>query len=194
MTTEAGTLDLLLLGILPYVAFFTFFLETVRRYRQQAFTYSSLSSQFLENEQHFWSLVPFHYGIIVVLTGHVVAWLLPRQVLAWNSHPLRLYVLEVSLLVCGILALLGFVNAVIRRLSYPKIKTVTTASDWVLAAILSSRWRPGCTSLCSTPGDRRGLRRQWRRISGRSCGWRPTSVRSPRCPSPSSYTSSTPTS
>ena len=129
MTTEAGTLDLLLLGILPYVAFFTFFLETVRRYRQQAFTYSSLSSQFLENEQHFWSLVPFHYGIIVVLTGHVVAWLLPRQVLAWNSHPLRLYVLEVSLLVCGILALLGFVNAVIRRLSYPKIKTVTTASD-----------------------------------------------------------------
>ncbi|HPW56420.1 MAG: respiratory nitrate reductase subunit gamma [Thermoanaerobaculaceae bacterium] len=136
MTTEAGTLDLLLLGILPYVAFFTFFLETVRRYRQQAFTYSSLSSQFLENEQHFWSLVPFHYGIIVVLTGHVVAWLLPRQVLAWNSHPLRLYVLEVSLLVCGILALLGFVNAVIRRLSYPKIKTVTTASDWVLAAIL----------------------------------------------------------
>ena len=35
------------------------------------FTYSSLSSQFLENQHHFWAQVPFHYGILVVLAGHV---------------------------------------------------------------------------------------------------------------------------
>ncbi len=136
MTTQFALIDTLLLGILPYVAFFTFFLMTVRRYREQPFTYSSLSSQFLENQQHFWSLVPFHYGIIAVLTGHVAAWLLPRQVLAWNARPLRLYVLEVTALVLGLLSLLGLVNVVLRRLSYSKVKTVTSPSDWALYALL----------------------------------------------------------
>lgn len=136
MTTPLQYLDLLLLAILPYVAFFTFFLVTVQRYRAQTFTYSSLSSQLLENQQHFWSLVPFHYGILVVLAGHVVAWLLPRGVLAWNRVPLRLYVLEVTALVFGLLALLGLANLVIRRLSNRKVKVVTSVSDWVLYVLL----------------------------------------------------------
>lgn len=98
-------LDQLLFIALPYVALFTFFLMTIARYRSRAFTYSSLSSQFLENEQHFWGLVPFHYGIIAVLAGHFVAFLVPRDILAWNSRPLRLYILEFSALVFGLLAL-----------------------------------------------------------------------------------------
>jgi nitrate reductase gamma subunit len=134
--TNAAYLDQLLLGILPYVAFFTFFLVTIQRYRQQSFTYSSLSSQLLENQQHFWSLVPFHYGIIVVLAGHVVAWLLPREILAWNSQPLRLYVLETAALVFGLLTLLGLVNLLVRRLSYGKVRAVTSRADWILYGLL----------------------------------------------------------
>jgi nitrate reductase gamma subunit len=48
----------------------------------------ALSSQFLENRQHFWAMVPFHYGIIFLLVGHLVGLLIPRSVLAWNAHPL----------------------------------------------------------------------------------------------------------
>jgi len=55
---------------LPYVALFTFFLVTILRYRSQSFTYSSLSSQLLENKKHFWTMVPFHYGILFVLLEH----------------------------------------------------------------------------------------------------------------------------
>jgi len=134
--TNLAYLDQLLLAILPYVAFFTFFLVTIQRYRQQTFTYSSLSSQLLENQQHFWSLVPFHYGIIVVLTGHVVAWLCPSEILAWNSQPLRLYVLEITALVFGLLALLGLVNVVMRRLVYSRVRVVTSRADWILYALL----------------------------------------------------------
>jgi len=129
-------LDQLLLGILPYLAFFTFFLVTIQRYRQQSFTYSSLSSQLLENQQHFWSLVPFHYGIIVVLAGHVVAWLCPRQILAWNSDPLRLYVLEITALVFGLLTLLGLVNLLVRRLTCGRVRVVTSGADWLLYLLL----------------------------------------------------------
>jgi nitrate reductase gamma subunit len=109
---------------------------TIQRYLSRQFTYSTLSSQFLENQQHFWGLVPFHYGILVVLTGHFVAFLVPRGVLLWNSHPLRLYMLEVTALVFGILTLVGLSAAIIRRLTVSKVRGVTSPVDWVLFALL----------------------------------------------------------
>ena len=75
MSSSLTYFDGVLLGVLPYVAIFTFLLVTIQRYRGQAFTYSSLSSQFLENRQHFYGLVPFHYGILVVLAdGECHGW------------------------------------------------------------------------------------------------------------------------
>jgi nitrate reductase gamma subunit len=130
-------LDPICFSILPYVAFFTFFLATVARYRVRRYTYSSLSSQFLENQQHFWGLVPFHYGILIVLTGHVVGLLIPRQIIGWNSVSLRLYILEISALAAGLLALIGLVALVVRRLTNAKLQMVTTLADWVVYALLS---------------------------------------------------------
>ena len=72
-------LDQFLFVALPYVCLFTFFLMTVYRYRAQSFSYSSLSSQFLENEHHFWAVVPFHYGILVITAGHLIAFLIPNR-------------------------------------------------------------------------------------------------------------------
>lgn len=122
--------------VLPYLAMFVFFLGTIMRYRMAPFTYSSLSSQFLENKQHFWGLVPFHYGIVAVLLGHIVAFLIPRQILAWNSRPLRLYVLEVSALIFGLLTLVGLCGAIHRRLTFSKVRAVTTRMDWIVFALL----------------------------------------------------------
>ena len=136
MPELSGYFDVLLFAVLPYVAAALFVLVSVQRYVMRPFTYSSLSSQFLENRDHFWSLVPFHYGIIVVLTGHLIAFLIPQHVLWWNRHPLRLYVLEITALAFGLLALIGLIAALYRRLSRPRVKTVTTANDWVLVLLL----------------------------------------------------------
>ncbi len=136
-------LDPLLFGVLPYAVFLSFFLFTIHRYRAETFTYSSLSSQFLENRQHFWGLAPFHFGIITILTGHLVAFLIPRQILLWNSRPARLYVLEVTALIAGLLTLVGFLGAVARRLSDPKVRVVTSALDWVLSVLLLTQIASG---------------------------------------------------
>jgi nitrate reductase gamma subunit len=128
----AHYLDTLLFAVLPYVAFVIFLIGTIQRYRQQTFTYSSLSSQLLENKQHFWALVPFHFGIIAVLTGHVVAFLIPRQVLVWNSRPLRLYVLEATALAFGLATLIGLLAIIVRRMTDSKVRSVTTPIDWVI--------------------------------------------------------------
>jgi nitrate reductase gamma subunit len=129
-------LDQVLFAVFPYVALVTFLVMTIQRYRAQRFTYSSLSSQFLENEHHFWGLVPFHYGILTVLFGHVVAFLVPREILIWNSHPLRLFILEVSGLIFALLTLVGLLACVVRRCNNPKVRAVTTASDWVVYGLL----------------------------------------------------------
>lgn len=131
-----GILNQFLFVALPYVCLFTFFLMTIYRYRAQSFSYSSLSSQFLENKHHFWAVVPFHYGILAVTAGHLIAFLIPRTVLAWNSQPLRLYILEVSALACGLLTLIGLVAIVIRRGTTTRIRQVTTVTDWILFAML----------------------------------------------------------
>ncbi len=136
MNNTGHYLDQLLYMALPYVAFFTFFLVTITRYLSRKFTYSSLSSQFLENQQHFWGLVPLHYGILVVLTGHIVAFLTPRGILLWNSQPLRLYILEASALVFGILTVVGLSAAILRRIKVTKVRIVTSPLDWVVFALL----------------------------------------------------------
>lgn len=123
-------------AVLPYVAVVLFLAGTIHRYRREMFTYSSLSSQLLENKQHFWALVPFHYGILAVLAGHVIAFLIPRQVLLFNSRPLRLYVLEVSALIFGIMTLVGFVAIISRRITDGRVRVVTSRADWVLYALL----------------------------------------------------------
>lgn len=130
------SLDVFLFGALPYVAMSVFLIVTIQRYRQDSFSYSTLSSQFLENEKHFWGLVPFHYGLLVVLAGHVVAFLIPRSILAWNAKPLRLYVLEVCALICGLLTVIGLAMALARRTSNTRVRGVTSKSDWVLYVLL----------------------------------------------------------
>lgn len=128
--------DQLFFIILPYTALFTFFLVTIQRYLQQTFSYSSLSSQFLENQDHFWGMVPFHYGILVILAGHIAAFLIPGKVLLWNRVPLKLYVLETAALVFAILTLVGLVILIFRRFKYSKIKEITNRFDWILYILL----------------------------------------------------------
>jgi nitrate reductase gamma subunit len=127
-------LDQIFFIVAPYVAVIIFLLVSIRRYRSEAFTFSSLSSQFLENQHHFWGLVPFHFGIITVLAGHFVAFLIPKEILAWNSHPLRLYILEGTAFVAALLTMLGLTSIIIRRITDPKVKRVTSFADWVVFA------------------------------------------------------------
>lgn len=131
-----NALDIFIYGVLPYLAMAIFFVETIRRYFTQSYSYTSLSSQFLENRFHFWTLVPFHYGIIGTLLGHVIAFMFPRQLLLWNSVPIRLFILEVTALTFGLLLWVGIVHIIVRRLKYSKVRCVTSPMDWVLYGAL----------------------------------------------------------
>ncbi len=128
--------DDLVFSVVPYVATVVFLVVTIQRYRQRKFTYSSLSSQFLENRQHFWGSVPFHYGILIVLSVHALALFFPGLVLWWNQSPTRLYIGEVGVLACALLGLVGLLNIMARRSSHRLARRVTSAGDWGIYVLL----------------------------------------------------------
>lgn len=128
--------DILMFAALPYVAVFTLLLVSIQRYRSQSFTFSSLSTQLLENKRHFWAMVPFHYGILAVFAGHLLAFLMPRAILSWNSAPMRLYLLEVTGLACAVLTLVGLIAMIVRRFTNSKLRVVSTPADVILYALL----------------------------------------------------------
>jgi nitrate reductase gamma subunit len=133
---NATMMNLLLFAVLPYMALLIFFVGTVMRYRNAPFSYSSLSSQFLENERHFWGVVAFHYGIIMVLLGHLVGLCVPRWVLLWDRVPLRLYILEISGLAFALMTLVGLLGTMERRAHFSRTRRVTSFADWLIEVLL----------------------------------------------------------
>src|SRR5690606_6811384 len=83
--------DYLLFIVLPYIAATLFVVVSIYRYVTDKFSYSSLSSQLLESDELFYGVVPWHIGIIGALTGHLIGFLFPKEVLWFNGVPVRLY-------------------------------------------------------------------------------------------------------
>jgi nitrate reductase gamma subunit len=134
--TDTIPLDVLLFAAVPYVAIALFVAGTIERLSSHPSSLTSRSSQFLENRLHFWAMVPFHYGLLVVLAGHLVAFLMPSAILGWNASLTRLYALETTGLAFGLLAALGLALAILRRTSFPAVRTTTTAFDWIVLVLL----------------------------------------------------------
>jgi nitrate reductase gamma subunit len=130
-------LDAFLFSVMPYGVIVTTIVAVVFRLRKRRFGVSTLSSQFLESDDLFFGSVPWHFGILLVLSGHLLAFLFPRQILSFNSVPLRLYLLEGTGLALGLLALVGIVSLLWRRASSPRIRAVTSPMDLVLLTLLA---------------------------------------------------------
>ncbi len=121
---------------LPYIALALFLTGSIYRYKYSGFQVSSLSSQFLEGRRLFYGSVPFHWGVFFLFFGHLTAFLFPSTVLAWNSQPIRLMILEITAFIFGISMLIGLINLLIRRYTTPRLKSVTNKMDLVIYLLL----------------------------------------------------------
>lgn len=126
----------LLFGIFPYVAVGLLVVVTVYRMVYRPFTVSSLSSQLLERRMLYWGSISFHWGLTVILLAHLAALLVPSTLEAWNSTPIRLYLLEVTGLALALWALVGLAILSYRRLRSARVRAVTTPMDLVVLGLL----------------------------------------------------------
>ncbi|MBV46713.1 MAG: respiratory nitrate reductase subunit gamma [Dehalococcoidia bacterium] len=128
----------------PYVAVIVFLLGTIYRYRKKGFQVTSLSVQFLEGRVGFWGTVPFHWGILMILLGHLVAFIIPSAVIAWNSGPTRLSIHEGVNFTFAVALVVGLVALILRRLFHPRIRVVTTSMDLFIEFALLFQALIGC--------------------------------------------------
>ena len=120
----------------PYTCLVLFLVGSIYRYKNRAFSVSSISSQFLEGKKLFLASQLFHWGLFILFFGHLIAFLFPKTVLAWNGHPVRLLILEITAFVFGLSAFLGVILLVIRRMSDDRVKMVTSKMDVVVFLVL----------------------------------------------------------
>lgn len=129
-------IDAVLFVAFPYLAVLLAIVVGIYRYRHDRFSYSSFSSQFLENRVLFQGSVPWHYGIVIILLAHVIALVFPEGWGALIADAARLYTLEVTGLALALATIVGLVLLVVRRLTNARIFAVTSPMDWLLLAAL----------------------------------------------------------
>ena len=130
-------LDILLFVVFPYAAVALAVIGTLYRYFTNQYSFTSMSSQFLESDVQFWGSILWHYGIIPTLFIHLAGFAIPKVMNALHSTPETLYIAELMGKVLGIMALAGGVIMIIRRATFSRIRVMTTKMDWVVLLLLT---------------------------------------------------------
>lgn len=128
--------NLLLFIVFPYLAVTLAVVGGIYRYYGDRFSFSSLSSQFLEHRMLFWGSVSWHYAIVLILIAHVTDIIIPgwgRYLLLGPDERVTLDLIGLSL---ALLALYGIMVLIVRRLVNSKIRAVTSIMDWLLLVLL----------------------------------------------------------
>ncbi len=126
----------ILFTVFPYVAIAIAVIGSVYRYFNDRFSYSSQSSQFLENRELFWGSVPWHYGIILVFLAHLGATVLaPVWGLIITSSISR-DIIRLTGPILGLVAAFGLLVLIVRRVENDKARAVTSKADWVMLILL----------------------------------------------------------
>ncbi len=136
-------LDTILFAVFPYVAVALAVCVGIYRFVFNRYSFSTRSSQFLESKMLYWGSVPWHFAILIVLAAHLLAFLFPA---AWGElagRPVRLYLLEVTGLVLGVVTVIGVFLLILRRVNDPRVGVVTSSMDWVVLLLLLAQVATG---------------------------------------------------
>jgi nitrate reductase gamma subunit len=129
-------INILLFIVFPYLAVFVAVIGSLVRYFIDRFTYSSLSSELVEHRVLFWGIVPWHYGVIPILLIHLAGFTIPQIMSIIHSVASRLYVAELIGKFLAFSCLFGIAVLILRRLTYSRLRLLTTPMDWVVLALL----------------------------------------------------------
>jgi len=129
---------------LPYLAIVLCVVGCIYRYRATGFKFSSLSSQFLDSDRLFFGSMLFHWSVLVVFIGHLLAFLFPSWVLSLASNPSNLVIFEMLGFIFGLGALLGLAWLFLRRLGNERVQMVTTRMDLFIELLIIVQLALGC--------------------------------------------------
>ncbi len=121
---------------LPYLALFLLVAGSILRYVWNPFSYSALSSQFLEKNALLWGTLSWHIGILIILLGHLPAFLVPELWKSLTSNFVFLLTVETVGVMASILCIAGLIILIVRRVVSGKLQQVTTVIDILLLVLI----------------------------------------------------------
>jgi len=127
-----------LFGIFPYIALTIMVLGSIIRYEIDPFSWKSKSSQLLRSRQFVIGSVLFHVGVLVIFFGHLFGLLVPLPVYGWLgiSHEAKQILAMTVGGIAGVMALIGGLILLHRRLTDPRIKAISSFGDNFVLIIL----------------------------------------------------------
>ena len=131
-------MNTLLWVVLPYVCLAVMLLGFFWRYRYDKFGWTSRSSQLYENRLLRLGSPLFHFGILLVLAGHVVGLLVPARATAavgLSEHAYHLMSVGAGTL-AGVMTVVGLAILVYRRRTVVPVFQVTTRMDKAMYLVL----------------------------------------------------------
>lgn len=127
-------LQLFLFGIYPYICLSVLLLGSLIRFDREPYTWKSDSSQLLRAGTLRLGSNLFHYGILVVVLGHFVGFLVPHWAIDWAMNPAQHQLLAmVGGGVAGLVAIIGLSMLIHRRLADPRIRN--NSRKWDIAVV-----------------------------------------------------------
>ncbi|SDS07458.1 respiratory nitrate reductase subunit gamma [Paraoerskovia marina] len=142
-----STLDALLWGVLPYVTIAAFVIGLFWRYRYDKFGWTTRSSQLYENRLLRWGSPMFHFGLILVILGHLVGLLIPKSWTEAVGIPEAAYHFVATWMGSfgALLVVAGLIILIVRRRTTGPVFSATTRMDktmyvFLAASILIGSW------------------------------------------------------
>ena len=129
--------DILLWGALPYVILLVLIGGTIWRYRYDQFGWTTRSSQLYESRLLRIGSPMFHFGLLVVLGGHLMGLLIPKTWtdLVVTQETYHLVALTAGL-IAGVATLLGIGLLIYRRRTTGPVFLATTNNDKLMYVVL----------------------------------------------------------
>lgn len=136
MTLPAG-LNEFLFGIYPYICLAVLFVGSLIRFDREPYSWKSDSSQMLRTGQLRLGSNLFHYGVIVVILGHFVGFLMPEFiVMALMSPSAHMLLAMVVGGIAGIIAIIGLSMLLHRRVNDARIRGNSRRWDIAIVVML----------------------------------------------------------
>jgi nitrate reductase gamma subunit len=131
-------LDILLWGVLPYVTIAVLVGGTIWRYRYDKFGWTTRSSELYESRLLRIGSPLFHFGLLVVIVGHVIGLLIPKSWTDAAGLSDEAYHLQALVLgaVAGFCTLVGVGILIYRRRTTGPVFMATTKNDKLMYVVL----------------------------------------------------------
>ena len=133
--TTPPSLNVFLFGIYPYICLTILLLGSLVRFDREPYSWKSDSSQILRNRQLALGSNLFHYGVLVVIAGHFVGFLMPEPMVMWLMSPTQHQLLAMVVGgIAGVIALVGILILTHRRFADQRVRA--NSRKWDLAILL----------------------------------------------------------